>query len=70
MHVPADELGAALRLSPEEWRQSYGSDKPGLNDPVVMQSRTNRRSSWAAQVAYDAGYCRVLVYRQVIPTMT
>lgn len=65
MHVPTDEIPSALRMSSRQWRDSYHCDKPAQGDPVVMQCRTNRRASWAAQIAQDAGFKKCLVYRQV-----
>ena len=65
MHVPTDQLPAALSMAPREWEAAYRCPKPGFEDWVVMQCRTNRRAAWAAQVAQDAGWPRVLVYRQV-----
>ncbi len=65
VHVPTDQLPAALSMAPREWEAAYRCPKPGFEDWVVMQCRTNRRAAWAAQVAQDAGWPRVLVYRQV-----
>ncbi|BDA48044.1 probable thiosulfate:glutathione sulfurtransferase at C-terminar half [Coccomyxa sp. Obi] len=64
VHVPTDQLPAALSMAPREWEAAYRCPKPGFEDWVVMQCRTNRRAAWAAQVAQDAGWPRVLVYRQ------
>ena len=64
MHVPADQLPAALGMAPREWEAAYRSAKPGPEDWVVMACRTNKRAAWAAQVAQDSGWQRVLVYRQ------
>mmetsp|Transcript_15084 Transcript_15084/g.45563 ORF Transcript_15084/g.45563 Transcript_15084/m.45563 type:complete len:356 (-) Transcript_15084:398-1465(-) len=63
-HVPMDELPAALGMSPAAWQEQYGFPKPSSSSTVVMQCRTNRRASWAAQLAHDAGLSRVLVYKQ------
>jgi hypothetical protein len=65
-HGPAvDELPAALQLSGAEWAERYRFPKPGPGAPVVLQCRTQRRASWAAQLAADAGLHNVLVYKQV-----
>jgi rhodanese-related sulfurtransferase len=61
-----DELPAALQLSSAEWAERYHFPKPGAGMPVVLQCRTQRRASWAAQLAADAGLHNVLVYKQVI----
>ncbi len=60
-----DELPAALQLAPGAWQDKYHFPKPGPGTPVVMQCRTNRRASWAAQLAHDAGLGSVFVYKQV-----
>ncbi len=62
--MPAEQLPAALGMGPREWEAAYRSPKPGPDDWVVMACRTNKRAAWAAQVAQDAGWPRVLVYRQ------
>ncbi len=68
--MPTDQLPAALSMAPREWEAAYRCPKPGFEDWVVMQCRTNRRAAWAAQVAQDAGWPRVLVYRQVSSLFT
>lgn len=60
-----DEMPAALQLSGAEWAERYRFPKPGAGAPVVLQCRTQRRASWAAQLAADAGLHNVLVYKQV-----
>lgn len=64
VHVPTDEIPSALRMSSRQWRDTYHCDKPAQGDPVVMQCRTNRRASWAAQIAQDAGFKKCFVYKQ------
>lgn len=63
-HIPVDELAAALELSPTAWQERYRFAKPGGSSTVIMLCRTNRRASWAAQLAHDAGLPHVLVYNQ------
>ena len=65
VHVPADQLPAALKMAPRDWETAYRSPKPSLDDWLVMQCRTNKRASWAAQIAQDQGWPRVLVHREV-----
>ena len=60
-----DELPAALQLNSTEWAERYRFPKPGAGAPVVLQCRTQRRATWAAQLAADAGLHNVLVYKQV-----
>lgn len=63
-HIPVDELPAALELSLTAWQDRYRFPKPGGSSTVVMLCRANRRASWAAQLAHDAGLPHVLVYKQ------
>lgn len=50
VHVPADQLPAALHLAPAEWEAVYRCAKPGPDTWLVLQSRTCQRAAWAAQV--------------------
>jgi rhodanese-related sulfurtransferase len=65
-NVPVDELPSALssNLSPGEFDQKYHFSKPDKNSIVIMCSRTYARATWAAQIAQDTGYNKVLVYAQ------
>ena len=65
VHVPADQLPAALKMAPRDWELAYRSPKPSLDDWLVMQCRDNKRATWAAQIAQDQGWPRVLVHREV-----
>ena len=64
VHVPADQLPAALKMAPRDWESAYRLPKPSMDDWLVMQSHTNKRAAWAAQVAQDQGWLRVLVHRE------
>ncbi|KIY95322.1 hypothetical protein MNEG_12642 [Monoraphidium neglectum] len=63
VHVPADELASALALEPREFVRRYRCERPPRDEPLVVHSRTAGRAFWAAQVAHDAGYGRLLVLR-------
>ena len=63
--MPAHQLPSALEMSPERWEDTYQFPKPSSNDWIIMSCRTNKRATWAAQVAADAGYSRCLIYKQV-----
>ena len=52
-------------MAPRDWEQAYRSPKPCLDDWLVMQCRDNKRATWAAQIAQDQGWPRVLVHREV-----
>ncbi|KAI8474417.1 MAG: hypothetical protein J3K34DRAFT_518158 [Monoraphidium minutum] len=62
-HIPADELASALALGPADFGRRYRIERPGGGAPLVLHSRTAGRAQWAAQVAADAGYSRLLVLR-------
>ena len=64
VHVPAEQLPAALKMAPRDWESAYRLPKPSMDDWLVMQSRTHKRAAWAAQVAQDQGWLRVLVHRE------
>lgn len=66
--MPADQLPAALKMAPRDWEAAYRSPKPSLDEWLVMQGRANKRATWAAQVAQDQGWPRVLVHRQASPS--
>ena len=63
MHLPVDQLAAALRLPAAEFSARHHFARPAAGDVVVVHCRTGRRAAWGAQVALDAGLDRVLVYR-------
>ena len=52
-------------MAPEAWEDAFHFPRPSSGDWVVMQCRTNKRATWAAQVAADAGLQRCLIYKQV-----
>lgn len=64
VNVPVDQLASALALPPEQFAEQYRFSKPHPEDLLVMSCRTSTRSLWAGHVAADAGFRRVLVYRQ------
>ena len=55
VHVPADQLPAALHLAPAEWEAAYRCAKPGPDTWLVLQSRTCQRAAWAAQARARMG---------------
>ncbi len=50
VHVPADQLPAALLLAPADWAAAHRCPKPDKATWLVLQSRTSQRAAWAAQV--------------------
>eukprot|EP00850_Spirogloea_muscicola_P006137 SM000029S10432 [mRNA] locus=s29:52280:54529:- [translate_table: standard] len=63
-HIPVDQWPGALALDEKAWVQRYHFPKVAKDDVIILQCRTSRRSTWAAQVAHDAGYSRCFVYKQ------
>ena len=55
VHVPADQLPAALHLAPAEWEAAYRCTKPEPDTWLVLQSRTCQRAAWAAQARARLG---------------
>eukprot|EP01026_Neomeris_dumetosa_P009745 TRINITY_DN1340_c0_g1_i1.p2 TRINITY_DN1340_c0_g1~~TRINITY_DN1340_c0_g1_i1.p2 ORF type:complete len:360 (+),score=62.15 TRINITY_DN1340_c0_g1_i1:1459-2538(+) len=64
VHLPSDQMNSALALAEDQFEKMYGFKKPQTEDLLVFQCRTNRRAKWCAQLAEDAGFSRVLVYKQ------
>jgi len=54
VHVPVDQLPAALRQGQAEWEAAYHCAKPSPDAWLVLQSRTGQRAAWAAQVRHWA----------------
>lgn len=52
-------------MTPEAWQDAFHFPRPSSMEWVIMQCRTNKRATWAAQLAADAGLQRCLIYRQV-----
>ncbi|GAQ87376.1 hypothetical protein KFL_003480200 [Klebsormidium nitens] len=61
VHIPVDQWARALALDGEAWEAVYHCPKLGRDALLVLACRTERRSTWAAQVAHDCGLRRVFV---------
>lgn len=66
VHVPAHQLPMAFQMGPDSWEDTFHFPKPSNADWVIMQCRTNKRATWAAQLAADAGLTNCLIYKQVV----
>lgn len=64
VHVPVEQLPSAMALSSDLFAKQYGFLQPTSTDLIILSCRTSVRSSWAAQIAADAGLKRVLVYNK------
>ena len=65
VHLPAHQLPAAFQMDSDTWEQAFHFARPSSDDWVIMQCRTNKRATWAAQLAADAGLTHCLIYKQV-----
>lgn len=52
------ELPKALSMDPDEFKSTYSFEKPGQDDLIVLNCRTNRRAKWAAALCNEAGLKR------------
>ncbi|DBA76812.1 TPA: hypothetical protein ACH3X2_008831 [Trebouxia sp. C0005] len=64
VHVPAHQLPMAFQMEPDSWEDTFHFPQPSNADWVIMQCRTNKRATWAAQLAADAGLTNCLIYKQ------
>jgi len=65
VHVPAHQLPMAFQMGSDSWEDTFHFPQPSDADWVIMQCRTNKRATWAAQLAADAGLTNCLIYKQV-----
>ncbi|CAM6020123.1 unnamed protein product [Sphagnum balticum] len=64
LHLQVQEWPKALAMDSRAWEQSFKFPKLGNDDLVILHCRSNRRASWAAYLAQDAGLKRCFVYKQ------
>ncbi|KAF1992176.1 Rhodanese-like protein, partial [Aulographum hederae CBS 113979] len=63
LNIPIVSQPDALFLSPEEFEDKFGFQKPPIGKHVVFYCKAGVRSSSAAQLALQAGYESVGEYR-------
>lgn len=63
-HVPVDQLPLALESDESVWQKYFRQSKISKGSFIIMQSCTNKRAQWAAQIAHDLGFKKCFVYRQ------
>ncbi|KAH8041061.1 hypothetical protein HPB51_013721 [Rhipicephalus microplus] len=64
VNIPLNEVGAALELPPEKFKEKYGRDKPSPDDPnVIFSCRKGVRATSAMQTAHARGYHAARFYR-------
>ena len=56
VNVPLSVLSSALHLSPGEFSQKFGFEKPMVKHQLVFYCRSGMRSASAADVAKRNGY--------------
>ncbi|KAG0562048.1 hypothetical protein M758_9G127800 [Ceratodon purpureus] len=64
MHIRVEEWPKALAKDPAAYEKQYHAPKIGIDDVIILQCRSNRRASWAAYLAQDAGFKRCFVYKE------
>ncbi|EPY30732.1 Heat shock protein 67Bb [Strigomonas culicis] len=62
VHIPLDQLDAALRKSAEEFSQEYGFTRPSSSQPVVTYCLKGMRAEKAAAILSDHKYENVSIY--------
>lgn len=56
VNLPLSGLSGALHLDGEKFKETYGFQKPGLDQEIVFYCRSGMRSSSASDVARRNGY--------------
>lgn len=64
VNIPLNDVGTALELPPEKFKEKYGRDKPSPDDPnVIFSCRKGVRATSAMQTAHARGYHAARFYR-------
>uniref|UniRef100_G3MNV4 Rhodanese domain-containing protein n=1 Tax=Amblyomma maculatum TaxID=34609 RepID=G3MNV4_AMBMU len=64
VNIPLNDVGAALEMSPEKFKEKYGREKPSPDDPnVIFSCRKGVRATSAMQTAHSKGYHAARFYR-------
>ncbi|KAI0786021.1 Rhodanese-like protein [Abortiporus biennis] len=62
VNLPLSTLASALHLGPEEFKATYGFDKPKPEQEVTFYCRSGKRSTSASDIAKRNGYKNILNY--------
>lgn len=62
INVPLGQVNIALQLEPEEFRERFGGDMPGVTDHIVFSCLAGIRSKKALDSAVTLGYTDVQHY--------
>ena len=62
-NIPVGEIKRVFaHMTEEDFLQTYGFDKPGLDQPFVLTCRSGRRARTAEQALTELGYTNIRVY--------
>ncbi|KAI0724343.1 Rhodanese-like protein [Cerioporus squamosus] len=62
VNLPLSVLPNALHLSPEEFKEKFGFEKPRKDQELTFYCRSGKRSTTASDVAKRNGYTNILNY--------
>ncbi|KAI0670112.1 Rhodanese-like protein [Trametes maxima] len=62
VNLPLSVLPSALHLSPAEFKEKFGFEKPRHDQEVTFYCRSGKRSTTASDVAKRNGYTNILNY--------
>lgn len=64
VNIPLNDVGSALELSPEKFKEKYGREKPSPDNPnLIFSCRKGVRATSAMQTAHAKGYHAARFYR-------
>ncbi|KAJ8290900.1 hypothetical protein GJAV_G00018990 [Gymnothorax javanicus] len=62
LNIPLGQVNAALQLSPEEFKEKYGGEKPSHSKSIIFTCLAGIRSKTALDTAVSLGYTTVQHY--------
>ncbi|CAN7996780.1 unnamed protein product [Ixodes hexagonus] len=64
VNIPLNDVGTALSLPVEKFKEKYGREKPSPDDPnLIFSCRKGVRATKAMQTAHSKGYQKARFYR-------
>lgn len=61
--IPLGDVASALTLPAADFKNIFGFDQPGKDDPIVFYCQAGKRSEMAAKIADEVGYKKVMNYQ-------
>jgi len=59
LNLPIGQVVSCMRLSPEEFKEKYGAEKPNKHDSeIVTMCLAGVRSTWALQAFHEFGFVK------------